>query len=61
MNHGPHPAEGGVDLDALSMTAPAVPPDACTNYETCGNVVPNNGEMCAKCLDRVRHVERSPP
>jgi hypothetical protein len=31
------------------------PDDACVNYERCGNVVPEGGQMCGDCLDRVRH------
>lgn len=31
-----------------------VPEDACYYYETCGNIVPHEGEICAECLDRIR-------
>jgi hypothetical protein len=34
------------------------PEDACVRYEICGNVVPQNGRMCADCLDAVRAADR---
>lgn len=55
MDSEKHPAEGGVDLDALSMTNPSVPDGACVNFEKCGNMVPGNGQMCGKCTDEARY------
>lgn len=34
------------------------PEGACVRYESCGNVVPQNGRMCGDCLDIVRAADR---
>lgn len=33
----------------------AEPPDACVNFEECGNRIPTAESMCADCLDKARH------
>lgn len=32
----------------------AQPENACVNYERCGNIIPNAGQMCGPCLDKSR-------
>jgi len=50
-----HPSDpGGVNVTVLGDFTDR-PPDACTNYEQCGNRIPTAELMCAECLDRVRH------
>lgn len=34
------------------------PENACARYEICGNIVPENGQMCGDCLDVLRAADR---
>jgi hypothetical protein len=53
-----HPADGGVEVDLFEWTdEDPTPENACINYNRCGNVVPASGQMCGKCLDKLRHQE----
>lgn len=52
-----HTVDTVISPDALSMMDGQKPEGACVRYEACGNIVPGRGEMCAECLDEVRHDE----
>jgi hypothetical protein len=41
-----------------AFDADEIPDDACVRYEMCQNTVPQNGRMCADCLDAVRAADR---
>jgi hypothetical protein len=49
-------SESQSDLTAFDVDA--APEGACVRYERCENVVPENGRMCADCLDEVRAADR---
>jgi len=44
-----------VNVDALDFGRGGIPDGACVNYERCGNVPPGKNQMCASCVDDVRH------
>lgn len=44
--------------DLTAFDAEAVPEDACSRYEICGNIVSGRGQMCGSCLDELRARDR---
>jgi hypothetical protein len=46
------------DQSDLTTFDGEIPEDACARYEVCGNIVPQNGQMCGDCLDELRAKDR---